>query len=138
MQASVLDGLSFDPFSFKQDGLAASEVDVGRGEIGDALVVSQVIVVGDEVADLGFEITRQIVVLEQDAVLQRLVPALDLALGLGMERRASDMIDAMIFEPFGQITGNVARPVVAQQPGAVGDPGSARALMPGGRGSTCR
>ena len=30
LQASVLDGLSFDPFSFKQDGLAASEVDVGR------------------------------------------------------------------------------------------------------------
>ena len=51
-QASGLDGLSFDPFSFKQDGLAASEVDVGRSEVGDALVVSQMIVVGDEVADL--------------------------------------------------------------------------------------
>ena len=68
-QASVLDGLSFDPFSFKQDGLTASEVVIGRGEIGDALMVSQVIVVGDEAADVGFEITRQIVVLEQDAVL---------------------------------------------------------------------
>ena len=48
VQASVLDCLSFDPFSFKQDGLAAAEVDVGRGEIGDTLVVSQVIIVGDE------------------------------------------------------------------------------------------
>ena len=123
VQASVLDGLSFDPFSFKQDGLAASEVDVGRGEIGDALVVSQVIVVGDEVADLGFEIARQIVVLEQDAVLERLVPALDLALGLGMQRRAADMIDAVVVEPFGQVAGNVARAIVAQQPGPVGDPG---------------
>ena len=84
VQASALDGLSFDPFSFQQDGLAASEVDVGRGEIGDALVVSQVVVVGDEVADLGFEITGQIVVLEQDAVLERLMPSLDLALCLGM------------------------------------------------------
>jgi hypothetical protein len=83
-QASVLDGLSFDPFSFKQDGLAASEVDIGRGEVGDAIVVSQVIVVGDEFADLGFEIARQIAVLEQDSVLQRLVSAFDLALGLGM------------------------------------------------------
>jgi len=45
-QASVLDGVSFDPF--KQDGLASAEVDVGRGEIGDTLVVSQVIIVGDE------------------------------------------------------------------------------------------
>ena len=54
-QASVLDGLSFDPFSFQQNGLAVSEVDVSRGEIGDRLVVSQVIVVGDEGTDLGFE-----------------------------------------------------------------------------------
>src|SRR6188472_230784 len=98
-QASALDGLSFDPFSFKQDCLASAEVDIGRGEIGDALVVSQVIVVSDEVADLGFEIARQIIVLEQDAVLKGLVPALDLALGLGMERGATDMIDALILEP---------------------------------------
>jgi hypothetical protein len=46
MQASVLD--AFDPFSFQQDGLTASEVDVGRRQIVDALVVAQVIVVGDE------------------------------------------------------------------------------------------
>ena len=47
MQASVLDGFAFDPFSFQQDGLTASEVDVGRRQIVDALVVAQVIVVGD-------------------------------------------------------------------------------------------
>src|SRR6478735_10243552 len=123
VQASVLDGLSFDPFSFKQDGLTASEVDIGRGEIGDALMVSQVIVMSDEAADVGFEITRQIVVVEQDAVLEGLVPSLDLALCLGMQRRASDMIDAVVGEPFGQVAGNVARTIVAQQPGAVGDPG---------------
>ena len=85
VQASVLDGLSFDPFSFEQDGLAASEVDVGRRQISDALVVSQMVVVGDELADLSLEVTGQIVVLEQDAVLQRLVPAFDLALCLRME-----------------------------------------------------
>lgn len=61
VQASGLDCLSFDSFSFKQNGLTVSEVDISRGEIGDALVVSQVIVVGDEVADLGFEIARQVV-----------------------------------------------------------------------------
>src|SRR5215472_2025173 len=82
-QASVLDGLSFDPFSFQQDGLSAPEVDVGRGEVGDGLVVSQVVVVGDEGGDLGLEIAGKIVVLQQDAVLERLVPTLDLALGLG-------------------------------------------------------
>ena len=37
----------------------------------------------DERFDLGFKVTGQEVVLQQDAVLQGLVPALDLALGLG-------------------------------------------------------
>ena len=91
-QASVLDGLSFDPFSFKQDGLACAEVDIGRGEVGDTLVISQVIVVSHELADPGFEVAWQIVVLKQDAVLQRLMPSLDLALGLRMQRRTTNMI----------------------------------------------
>jgi len=34
VQASGFDGVAFDPFSFKEDGLAPPEVDVGRGEIG--------------------------------------------------------------------------------------------------------
>src|SRR5260221_2230925 len=87
MQASGFDGFAFDPFSLQQNGLAPPEVDVGRGEIGDALVVSQVVVVADEVADLLFEIARQVVVLKQDAVLERLVPTPDLALGLGIIHR---------------------------------------------------
>src|SRR6478735_6244337 len=47
-------------------------------------MVTPVIVVLDEARDLGFEITGQIIVLEQNAVLERLVPALDLALDLRM------------------------------------------------------
>jgi hypothetical protein len=43
------------------------------------------IVVGDEGFDLGFEIARQVIVLEQDAVLQML--SLDLALRHGMMGR---------------------------------------------------
>ena len=54
-QAPLIDSFAFDPFSCLQDGLAASEVDVGRGEIAEALVVSPVIVVIDEGAVLGFE-----------------------------------------------------------------------------------
>ena len=80
----MVDGLSLDPFSLQQDGVAAPEVDVGRGEVVEALVVSPMIVVFDEGGDPGFEVARQEVVLQQNAVLQRLVPALDLALGLGM------------------------------------------------------
>jgi hypothetical protein len=55
-QASVLDGFSFDPFSFQQNRLTAVEVDVGRGQIIDALVVAQVIVVGDEGFDPNLEL----------------------------------------------------------------------------------
>ena len=48
----------------------------------------------DEGLDLGFEIIGHIIVLEEDVVVQRLVPALDPALGLGMEGSAKDVPDA--------------------------------------------
>jgi len=64
--------------------VAAPEVDVGGGEIAQALVVAPMIVVGDEGIDLGIEVAGQVVVFQQDPVLEGLVPTLDLALGLGM------------------------------------------------------
>ena len=75
-QASVLDGFVFDPFSFQQDGLTAPEVDFGWCQIVDALVVAHVIVVGDEGFDPDLEFAGQIIVLQQDAVLERQMPAL--------------------------------------------------------------
>ena len=81
-QASRFDGLSFDPFSLLQDGLAASEVDIGRGEVLQALVIASMVVLIDKGIDLLPEITGQVVVFQQDAVLQRLMPALNLALCL--------------------------------------------------------
>ena len=56
LQSSLFDGLAFDPFALKQDGLTASEVDVGRGEVLQALMVAVVIVVIDEAIDLRFEL----------------------------------------------------------------------------------
>ena len=47
-------------------------------------MVAPVVVVLNEGRDLRLKVARQEVVFEQDAVLERLVPALDLALGLGM------------------------------------------------------
>jgi hypothetical protein len=47
-------------------------------------VVAVVVIVIDESADLAFEVTGQVIVFQQDAVFQGLVPTLDLALGLGM------------------------------------------------------
>ena len=59
-QASVLDCLSFDPFPFDEDGVAASEVDVGRCQIAEALVVAPVIVVGDEMALQGDHVAMRL------------------------------------------------------------------------------
>ena len=56
LQSSSFDGLSLDPFALKQNGLAASEEDIGGRQVLQALVVAAVIVVVDEAIDVGFEI----------------------------------------------------------------------------------
>src|SRR5271170_519120 len=111
----------FNPFSFQQDGVGSTEVNVGGCQVADGLVVTMVVVVIDEANELGIEMARQIVVLEQDAVLQRLVPALNLSLGLGMEGSATDVPDTAVVEPFRQIAGDVTGAVVTQQPWLVRD-----------------
>ena len=77
-------------------------------------MVAVAIVVVDEGGDGGLELVRQEVVLEQDAVLQGLVPALDLALGLGVVRCTADVGDALAFEPTREITRDVGGPIVAR------------------------
>ena len=52
LQAAIGDGAAFDPFSLRKDGLAASKVDVGRGEIADAFVIARLIVMLHEGIDL--------------------------------------------------------------------------------------
>ena len=91
----------FDPLSFQQDGVASAEVGIGRCQVADGLVVTLVVVVIDEGIDLGLEIARQVVVLEQDAVLQTLIPALDLAVGLGMDGSSPGVADAAVLESMG-------------------------------------
>jgi ABC-type arginine transport system ATPase subunit len=61
LQASFLDCVPFDPFSFQQDCLTTSEVDVGRCQIAQALMIAPMAVVIDEPADAGLEITPQVV-----------------------------------------------------------------------------
>ena len=42
-QAPLVDGLALDAFAIEQDGLAVAEVDIGRGQIVQALVVALVV-----------------------------------------------------------------------------------------------
>ena len=79
MQAWHFECLLFVPFWVILDGCAASKVAVGRRDVVQALLVAPMIVVVDECLDLGFEITGQELVFQQDAVLKGLVPAFDLA-----------------------------------------------------------
>ena len=56
LQAPVFEGQPFDaPTSFK-DLSAPAEVDIRQGQVLQALVIAMMIIVLDEVADLGFEI----------------------------------------------------------------------------------
>ncbi len=64
-QAPRFDSLPFDPFSLFQNDLATPEVDIGRGELLQTLVVASVVVVIDECIDLLSEITGQVVVFQQ-------------------------------------------------------------------------
>ena len=52
--------------------------------IPEALVVVTVFLVIDELADLFFQITWQMIVFQWDSVFKRLMPTLDLALCLWM------------------------------------------------------
>ena len=122
LQSALFDGVAFDPFAFEQDGVAASEVDVGRGQVADAFVISTMIVVFDEDCDLPLKVLREVVVFEQNAVLQRLVPALDFALGWGMARCTMTLFDGALFQPFAEVGGDVARAIVGKQTRLVLDP----------------
>ena len=123
LQAPLFDGDAFDAGAFGKDGFVPGEVGVRRRHIAQAFVITVVIIVLDERLDLGFEVAGQEVVFEQDAVLQGLVPTLDLALGLRMVRRSAHMFHSAIVEPFGKIAGYVAGAIVAEQPGLVLDVG---------------
>ena len=64
VQAPIFDSLSFDPFTLLDDGLRSAEVDIGRRDVVQALVVALMVVVLDERFDLSFEIAGQEVVFQ--------------------------------------------------------------------------
>lgn len=116
-QAPLEHGFSFDLLSLFQDLRIAPEVDIGGRQVSEALVVALVVVVVDEGGDLAFQVSRQEVMLEQDAVLHRLVPALNFALGLWVVGCATNMLHAFFFDVIRQVSRDVRRAVVAEQSG---------------------
>src|SRR5215470_17966015 len=114
--ASLLDGFSFDLFPPFENDLAAPEVDVSRRQVVQALVVSTVVVVADELLDALFELSWQVVVVQQDPVFHRAMISLDLALRHRVVRPAADMSDAVVLEPLAKLARHVGWTVIAQQP----------------------
>ena len=57
-QAAVLDSQFLDLLPRFQDGPTATDVDVGWGQVAEALVVATVIVVLDEGSNGGLELAR--------------------------------------------------------------------------------
>ena len=98
----MFDCLFFDLFPLSENGFVAPEVDVGRCDIVQTLVVTLVVVTIDECPDLAFEIAGKIIIFQQYAVLRRLMPAFDFTLSLWKERSTADMIQILPFQPFGR------------------------------------
>lgn len=60
-QAALLDGIGFDLLSVFEDGFGPAEIDVGRCEVAQALVVAVMVVVVDEAADRRLQSAGQVV-----------------------------------------------------------------------------
>ena len=112
-RAPLFDGFAFDPFSLFDDGFCSAEVGICRCDVFQALVIALVIVVLDERFDLCFQIAGEVIIFQQDAIFQGLVPAFDLTLGLMMERRTADMVHVL--------RRDIAGPIIAEQPRLVLD-----------------
>ena len=119
LQAPMLDGLSFDPFTLFDDGSGPAGVGVGGRDVVQTLMVALMVIMLDERFDLAFQIAGQEVIFEEDTVLQSLVPALDLTLRLRMQRCAAHMAHLVGFDIVGKLARNVAGAIIAEQPGLV-------------------
>ena len=118
-----------------QDFIAAAEVDVSGREIAQALVVTAMVVVIDKGVDLLGEVTGQEIVLQEDTVFERLVPALvfatidpldqslnaSTALGLWMVRGSARVGEAFFGKPVGKLFRYIRRPIVGENTRPVSD-----------------
>jgi hypothetical protein len=85
----VLDCALLDLIAAFADAITLPEVDIGRLQIVEALMVAAMIVVLAEVVDGALEITGQVVVFEQDALFNERCVGADLSL-----RRVTTLLQA--------------------------------------------
>ena len=115
MQRSALVHRSLLDFpAHAKDVRAPSVVHVGRRQIVQTFVIALVVVILDEAADRRFQLTGQVIVFQQDLVLHRSVPALDLALGHRVVRLAPSVRHGSSLQPRRKLRRHVRGAVVAQ------------------------
>lgn len=95
--------------------MPTTKVNIGGREVFQGLVISSVIVMANEVVNRRFKIFLHEVIFQQDAVLQRLMPALDLALRLRMVRCAPHVSDLLARQLVGEIASDVRQAIVREQ-----------------------
>ncbi len=71
-------------------------------------MIADMVVVADEVSYFLFKIAGHIIVLEQDPVLESLMPSLDFTLGLRMHGRTPGVVHAFVTQPVCQLCRDVA------------------------------
>ena len=136
LQAAFSDCLFLDLLSHFQDLCASPVIDVGGRQVVQALVVTMVVVMVDESADLPFQIAGQEVVLQENPVFHGLMPPFDLALGLGVVWRTTNVIHAFVLKIVCEIGCHIGRAPrhclsdqwrsngsIAKQPGLIRDLG---------------
>ena len=107
LQAARFDRGTFDLLALGEDLLSATKIGISGRHVLEALVLAGAVVMGHEGGDLSLQLARQIIVVEQDPVLECLMPALDFALGLRMIGGAANMRHALVSERVGELLADV-------------------------------
>ncbi len=107
LQASLSWRFVFSASSFFQNCVSSAKVNIGRRKIIKAFVIALMVVMLNKLANIVLKIARQIMIIEQDLVFERLMPLLDLSLGLRMIRLTTHMVHAFTLQDVGQIIRHV-------------------------------
>lgn len=111
LQETILECAFHDPFPAFKNGLTAPEAGIRRGEIVRALVQLSKILIVNEGVDWLLQFAPLIAIVRQNSVLHRVIPALDLPLGLGM----MDVPGFSVIQPLNQIGRDAGGAIVRRQ-----------------------
>ncbi len=105
----------FHPLPLLHHCFCVPEIQICWREIVQRLVVTPLVVVLDERANGVFQLPREIMVFKAADVLQRAMVMLNLALGYGVVRFPSSMLQLVLVEKGRQLMRHVRRPIVREQ-----------------------